>query len=139
MIRRSPTIRMLLLVGAAMMSGAGCAAAQAVPNAGLPAGTYEFRICRGTCHPAVDSAFAAGTIVVMDQAFSADSLPEPARSYLRFYEEDLLVGVAEEEPNACFVGRRRGNGTWVGSSPVALTRWSQSRRPPGAFSLPLFQ
>jgi hypothetical protein len=130
---------MTLLMFAALIAGAGCAVAQAVPEAGLRAGTYEFRICHSTCDPAVDSAFAAGTIVIMDHAFSADSLPEPARSYLRFYEEDLLVGVAEEEPNACFVVRRRGLGTWVGSSPVALTRWHQSPRVLGAFLLPLFQ
>lgn len=132
-----PTMRMTLLMFAVLIAGAGCAAAQA--GRGLRAGTYEFRICRGTCESAVDSAFADGTIVIMDRAFSADSLPEPARSYLRFYEEDLLVGVAEEEPNACFVVRKRGLGTWVGSSPVALTRWHQSSRDPGAFFLPLFQ
>jgi hypothetical protein len=139
MTQGRPKLRMTLLLLAALMAGAECAVAQAVPDPGLRAGTYEFRICRGTCDPAVDSAFAAGTIIIMDHAFSANSLPEPARSYLRFYEKNLLVAVAEEEPNACFVVRRRGLGTWVGASPVALTRWRSSTRVSGAAFVPLFQ
>jgi hypothetical protein len=139
MTRARAIMGMLLLAGSAALGVGAGAAAQAVPEARLRSGTYEFRICRGTCDPAVDSAFAAGTIIILDHAFSADSLPEPARSYLRFYEEDLLVGIAEEEPNACFVVTRRGVGTWVGASPVALTRWHQSPRAPGAVLLPLFQ
>jgi hypothetical protein len=131
-------VRTSLHVLAAVLAGAGCAAAQATPRSGLPSGTYEFRICRGTCDPAVDSALAAGTIVIMDRSFSNGALPEPARSYLRFYEEALLVGYAEEEPNACFVVRRRDPGTWL-SSPVALTRWNPSLRQPGSFFIALFQ
>ena len=99
-------------------SGIGQAAR---PSRGEVDGTYEIMMCRGDC----DAALVRGHLVLEAHPYPLDSVPQSALSYFRRYEPYLLIGDAENTPNACFVlDLARGARTYAGISPVGLSRWT---------------
>lgn len=102
------------------------------------AGTYELIACRAPCNPGVrGTTLARGLLVLEDQPYSLDRVPEPARSHIR---DSYLIMDDDEiaDPNVCFVVERIPDAeTYAGIEKVGMTTWRGENG--GGIWLRLFQ
>ncbi len=96
-----------------------------VPASESVAGTYELAACRAPCDPGgTGTTLARGLLVLEDQPYPLNLVPEPARSHIRdsyLIMDDNVVA----DPNVCFVMERIPDAeTYAGIEKVGMTTWS---------------
>jgi hypothetical protein len=118
---RSPSLTIPLLACIAACAGRS----RTAPAGESVAGTYELVACRAPCDPGVrGTTLARGLLVLEDQPYPLQSVPEPARSH---FQDDPYLLIDDDkiaDPNACFVMQRIPKAdTYAGLTRVGMTTW----------------